>query len=824
MATLNRSKFWQGVVSLAVAAMTVLPVAAWAGPKGRGDGNDEDERKAKMARPADPPRAAPRPSNPPAVRSAPRVEAPRTQPSGPRSAPRVESVPRSAPRVESAPRTMPRVEAPRVTQPQPTPSVAKPEFRSLPKPESRGPAPTVAKPPVDSGDRARLTERRTDTPSFDRPKVETPTPRGNPSITNRAPVLSSPPKMSVPDRGPGPMRDLQAAGGRGDADKLRERAVGPKSGVRPPEDPTPDGRRGVITGAPDRRSDSPPTTVGPRTPTTPRTTTTPPPATVTNPPAGTRVIPGVNPPRTGPEGIRTSPPDLKLGGDSRDRGGKADDPRHRLDERFGVKPPQGTQPGSVGGPGRDGKPDRRDGPQLPTGPSGVRGPDKGMADKLPAGLPRGGDPRYTGGRDRPDNRDLHIDPKDIQRANFGERYRSGELDKVVKGDTAHKLKLDDQYKYAQKGDVARRLDLQKNVTNVVNVKNVSNVTNITNVNGHRYDKPYYHGWVSPNYHHSCFEFNYWGHGFFAGVCWYPRWNPWVDWSWNYHCHPIWDPRPIWCRPIVYAPAPVWVYYPVPVWQPLPVVASGTWVDVPKVVVPEQADLQLLAVRFVDPGHPEEKLGPRYRVWLRNNSDSPVTQPFNVVAMASANGRVAQGLPQAGVRVTSIEAGDTQSFDIRLPADVFAMNRTAQGQAAPFSTLHVIADANRELQEATRANNGANIARDEILPVDPASFGVDPNRAAEGSEVVIAGEGLGPRPGQVLVNAGGVELDAEIVGWYDLGARVVLPKLPAGAAREAELVVIRSDGAAANPVKITIAPTGQAEMPLAPADGPVFPEL
>ena len=82
---------------------------------------------------------------------------------------------------------------------------------------------------------------------------------------------------------------------------------------------------------------------------------------------------------------------------------------------------------------------------------------------------------------------------------------------------------------------------------------------------------------------------------------------------------IWDPRPIWCRPVVYGPCPRWVYWETPVFVPLPAVGCGTWVDLkPVVVAAATSDLQLVAVRFVDPGHPEEKLGPRYRVWFRNN--------------------------------------------------------------------------------------------------------------------------------------------------------------------------------------------------------------
>ncbi len=109
-------------------------------------------------------------------------------------------------------------------------------------------------------------------------------------------------------------------------------------------------------------------------------------------------------------------------------------------------------------------------------------------------------------------------------------------------------------------------------------------------------------------------------------------------------------------------------------------------DVQPVIVPaSQTDLELLAVRFVDPGHPEENLGPRYRVWVRNNSRQPVSQAFNVVLMAGKSAKPTAGLPQAGVRVTSIQSGDVQSVDIRLPAEVLAMGRDASGKAAPFST-------------------------------------------------------------------------------------------------------------------------------------------
>jgi hypothetical protein len=269
--------------------------------------------------------------------------------------------------------------------------------------------------------------------------------------------------------------------------------------------------------------------------------------------------------------------------------------------------------------------------------------------------------------------------------------------------------------------------------------------------------------------------------------------------------------------VVYVPAPAWVCFNVPDWRPLPEVACGTWVDVPPVVVePQRCDLQILAVRFVDPGHPEEKLGPRYRVWFRNNSGQPLRQPMNVVLIASDDGRLRDGLPQSGVRVTAIEAGDTQSVDIRLPFDVYQMRRDAEGKPIPFSTLHAIVDANREIDETLEDNNGVALAPGDVLPVDPAAFEADPAKAGADSEVLVAGEGFGPEPGKVMLHMGGIDMEAEILGWYDLGVRIKLPDLPLADETAAELVVLRGDGAAANPLSITVRPKAKGPELVAPA--------
>jgi hypothetical protein len=238
-----------------------------------------------------------------------------------------------------------------------------------------------------------------------------------------------------------------------------------------------------------------------------------------------------------------------------------------------------------------------------------------------------------------------------------------------------------------------------------------------------------------------------------------------------------------------------------VWQPLPVVASGTWVDVPQVVVDEGVDVQLLAVRFVDPGFAEQDLGPRYRVWLRNNTDRAIDTPFDVVVMGANERQIGDRRVEVGQRVTAIDAGQTMALDMRLPLTVDG----AGGNPFEFSLLHVLVDAGKALNDSDMTNNGAVVERSEILPVDPYVFDAENPVVESGGIINVAGEGLGPEPGQVVLHSNGKTYQPEILGWYDLGVRVRLPELPAVDLTEADLVIIRGDGAAANPLDLQVAP-------------------
>jgi hypothetical protein len=249
---------------------------------------------------------------------------------------------------------------------------------------------------------------------------------------------------------------------------------------------------------------------------------------------------------------------------------------------------------------------------------------------------------------------------------------------------------------------------------------------------------------------------------------------------------------------------VWDY---PQWSTLPAAASGTWVEAPAETVHQGFDLQLLAVRFVDPGHPEQQLGTRFRMWVRNNSEEPIEQPFNVVAMASNSRDPQADLPQAGVRIEKIAAGEIQAVDVRLPVEANTMTRDEEGNSVPFQFLHLIADSDREITEVFEGNNGAVLDRQDILPVDPALFAAEAEQAGNGALVNLAGEGFGPEAGQVLVNVGDVELQAEILGWYDLGVQLRLPRFAPTAETPAELIVVRGDQAASNPLTVSINSSG-----------------
>ncbi|QDT93088.1 hypothetical protein [Gimesia algae] len=372
--------------------------------------------------------------------------------------------------------------------------------------------------------------------------------------------------------------------------------------------------------------------------------------------------------------------------------------------------------------------------------------------------------------------------------NLDKQLQAGKFNALINSKNNKQWKLKKQFELHKKGDVARQLKLNNHLLKHGGWRNRTLFGNMAN-----------------SFTHTHFGCWYAGPGMYPSYCWSPHWSAWVDWCWWDWCHPICDPRPLICRPIICDPCVPWVWYDCPVWQPLPIVTCGTWVDIEPIVIDSGLDLQMLAVRFVDSGHPEEELGPRFRVWFRNNSVVDINQPFNVMLLASNSREAVAGVPEAGTRVDNIAAGQIQSVDIRLPFAASTLSLDAEGNQVPFEQLHVLIDSHREIPEAFEENNGSVVARVDVLPVDPALFSADSDVVFSGGMVNLAGEGLGPEPGKVLMSLNGMNFEAEIYGWYDLGVRIQLPELPLLDAADATFVIVRGDGAASNPLDMQLAP-------------------
>jgi hypothetical protein len=115
-------------------------------------------------------------------------------------------------------------------------------------------------------------------------------------------------------------------------------------------------------------------------------------------------------------------------------------------------------------------------------------------------------------------------------------------------------------------------------------------------------------------------------------------------------------------------------------------------------------------------------------------------------------------------------------------------------------------------EVDEANNGAVLARTDILPVDPAAFSSDLTAAAPGATLTIAGEGFGPEPGRVLVSVNGQQTEALIQGWYDLGVRFTVPNYTLTGVVDADILVVRGDGAVSNPLDLDLGPASMIGQP------------
>jgi hypothetical protein len=132
-----------------------------------------------------------------------------------------------------------------------------------------------------------------------------------------------------------------------------------------------------------------------------------------------------------------------------------------------------------------------------------------------------------------------------------ERLKAGHLEHLVNSDVARQVNLKKQFQLHEHGDLARRLKLSDELKR----------------HGGWHER--LAGPISPVYTKRAFGHFYAGPGYYPHYCWFPHWSPWVNWCWNFTCGPSFDPRPVFCQPIVYDPCQPWTGWDYPVWSGLP---------------------------------------------------------------------------------------------------------------------------------------------------------------------------------------------------------------------------------------------------------------
>lgn len=177
-----------------------------------------------------------------------------------------------------------------------------------------------------------------------------------------------------------------------------------------------------------------------------------------------------------------------------------------------------------------------------------------------------------------------------------------------------------------------------------------------------------------------------------------------------HCPKYW-PFPV---PPIFVVTPPIVILPTPV-----TVVNRTVVVAPRpVLVNQPIDLELVGLQLVDDGSRDEQIGPRYRVWVRNNGPVLHTE-FKVTILAANGDEPKPELPNVSGRVSTIEAGQTIAVDLRLPPTASELGRDDKGNGVPFAKLFVWIDSAQEIKESKEDNNATMMARTEIPTVETA---------------------------------------------------------------------------------------------------------
>jgi hypothetical protein len=127
------------------------------------------------------------------------------------------------------------------------------------------------------------------------------------------------------------------------------------------------------------------------------------------------------------------------------------------------------------------------------------------------------------------------------------------------------------------------------------------------------------------------------------------------------------------------------------------------------------DIELVDVRLVDAGSMEHGVGPRFRLFCRNNGTLEAPK-FHVTVMADLGSTLTEKAHQVTVESVGIKPGKTQTVDIQMPLEILKMTSSKDRWARPFDLLGAMLDSDESLTETNEKNNTLVLARDSIKPL------------------------------------------------------------------------------------------------------------
>jgi hypothetical protein len=213
-------------------------------------------------------------------------------------------------------------------------------------------------------------------------------------------------------------------------------------------------------------------------------------------------------------------------------------------------------------------------------------------------------------------------------------------------------------------------------------------------------------------------------------------------------------------------------------------------------------IELVDVRLIDIGNAAEGQGPRFRVVIKNVMPFPLNQPFEVLLSAGINDEASAELPTAIQGVQQLGPGEIAPVEVRLPAEAMAMAYPGREEPAPFSVLHVLIAGPKNALGSSSITKLAATPLSEVRLADLAVAPPANGAVAVGSPLELQGEGFGLQAGQVVLNVAGLKLNAEVLGWSELGIAVRMPQLALTEPTPVQVTVVRADGQAAQPLSLT----------------------